>query len=860
MQMEKAVKPGTPIQRVTFHEITKKAVKAAFEHAHTIDSNLVDAQQTRRVLDRLVGYQISPLLWDKVRRGLSAGRVQTVALRLIVEREHEIAAFKPTEYWNIEAVLAPAGGGQEFVARFIGTNGQAARVADVFYAGKWIANALPDGATTEKVVAELERAAWSVRNVERKETRQFARPPYTTSKLQQDGARVLGFNVRRTMGVAQRLYEGIELGAEGTVGLITYMRTDSTRMSPDAVTAIREYVAQRFGKNFMPDDANTFRTKSDAQDAHEAIRPTDVALTPEKLRKYLSDEQFKLYQLIWERAVASQMAPAVFDQTTVEIDAKSAETYNFRSSGRVLKFAGYLSFQEERRKQAVVRAAQIAADEGEEISEEDAEDLRLPDLNDGQGLAKQRVEAKQKATQPPPRYNEASLVKTLEEKGIGRPSTYASIINTIQDREYVKKIARKFVPTEVGVVVTDLLVKNFPYIFKYEYTAQLESELDAVEEGREKWTDLLKGFYSYFEKELHEAAHTMEEIKRMERPTTEKCERCGAPLVLKWGKFGSFFSCSNYSKAKPITVSATAWKKHPKNVVKKITEAFSFPVTVKTLTGHDVNFTKQVEAAAGLTAAIEEAFPQGKKVVAEGFSCGFTKENVADKPDLTAPGANEAEQEEEFCDNCGRQMVLKNGPFGPFMSCPGYNEDPPCRTIRKLTQKVQQKPPVVLDEKCPKCGKPLLKREGQYGEFIACSGFPKCKYVKQNLLDVKCPLCGGDVAERKARTGNTFYGCTNYPKCSFTSNQKLLDQKCPKCGSPYLLELVNKEGVFLVCPNNTDALPKRRPKKGAAAAEKKPAKACSYEKRTGDAPPPPEPKKLTVPDPETVRPLAETTA
>jgi len=860
IQMDKAVRPGTPIQRVTFHEITKKAVQAAFSHAHAIDTNLVDAQQTRRVLDRLVGYQISPLLWDKVRRGLSAGRVQTVALRLIVEREHEIAAFKPTEYWNIEAMLTPAGGGQEFTARFIGANGQPARVEDVFYAGKWIANALPDGATTEKVMAELERAAWHVKTVERKETRQFARPPYTTSKLQQDGARILGFNVRRTMGVAQRLYEGIELGAEGTVGLITYMRTDSTRMSPDAVVAIREYVGKRFGASYLPDDANTFRTKSDAQDAHEAIRPTDVELAPEKVRRYLSDEQFKLYQMIWERAVTSQMAPAVFDQTTVEIDAKATATYNFRASGRVLKFAGHLSFQEERRKQQVAKAAAAAVDEGDEESSEEAEDLRLPELSDGQGLDKQRVEAKQKATQPPPRYNEASLVKTLEEKGIGRPSTYASIINTIQDREYVKKIARKFVPTEIGVVVTDLLVKNFPYIFKYEYTAQLESELDAVEEGREKWTDLLNGFYGYFEKELHDAANTMEDIKRKERPTDEICERCGAQLVLKWGKFGSFFSCTNFAKIKPMTVSATAWKKHPKNVVKKIAEAFSYPVTVKTVTGHDENFSKQVEAVSGVTAAIEEAFPKGKKVVVEGFSCGFTKENFADKPDLSAPGANEAEQEEEFCDNCGRQMVLKNGPWGPFMSCPGYSDDPPCKTIRKLTQKVQQKPPVVLEEKCPKCGKPLLQREGQYGEFIACSGFPKCKYVKQNLLDVKCPLCGGDVAERKARKGNTFYGCTNYPKCGFTSNQKLIDQKCPKCSSPYLVELVNKEGVFLVCPNNTDALPKRRSKKGAAAVEEKKAKACGYEKRVGDAPAPTEEKKLERPNPEKVRPVAETTA
>ncbi len=762
IQLEPGMKKGATIQRVTFNEITKKAVNEAFRHAREVDQNLVDAQQTRRVLDRLVGYQISPLLWDKVKRGLSAGRVQTVALRLIVEREREINAFQPVEYWNIDAVLAPAGNAQEFTARLVAIKGEPIRVAngkDAEGKEQFLAGALPAKERVDAVVAQLEKATWSVKSVEKKERRQNPRAPYTTSKLQQDAAGRLGFNVRRTMGVAQRLYEGVEIGSEGTVGLITYMRTDSTRMSADAVQEMRSYITSKIGAPYLAVTENVYKSKKDAQDAHEAIRPTDVNLTPDKARKYLSDEQFRLYKLIWERAVTSQMSPAVFDQTTVEIDAKADVIYNFRTTGSVLKFAGYLWFDEEAKKAKAERDARAAAAAVDGEEPEDPEDARLPELADGQALDQKKIDAQQKFTQPPPRYNEASLVKTLEEKGIGRPSTYASIINTIQERDYVKKQKARLVPTEIGMVVTELLVKNFPYIFKLEYTAQLEGELDAVEEGDEKWTDLLNAFYDHFEEELLVAETKMEDIKRMEEKTAEVCDKCGAPLVMKWGKFGSFYSCSNFSKAKPITIAAGPWKKTPKTALKKVKAAFSYPMTVKAVTGDVTDFSKEVADEKTLIAAIEEALVisqgQGRKTVVEGFSCDFTKENFAAKPDLSDPASADAEQEEEFCDNCGRVMVLKNGPWGPFMSCPGYNEDPPCKTIRKLTQKVQQKPPVVLEEKCPKCSKPLLQREGQYGEFIACSGFPKCKYIKQNLLDVPCPKCGGDIAERKARTGNS---------------------------------------------------------------------------------------------------------
>ena len=837
MQLLPVMKDKSKLRRVTFNEITQKAVKAAFAHSRDIDENLVDAQQTRRVLDRLVGYQVSPLLWEKVRRGLSAGRVQTVALRLIVEREQEINDFKPVEYWNIDAQLKTAKS-EEFTAKFVGVDGVAARVSNgVDAEGKeqFLSSALPDGEAVAEVVAELERAKWSVRGVEKKERRANPTAPYITSKLQQDAASKLGFNVRRTMGVAQRLYEGVEIGKEGTVGLITYMRTDSTRVSPDAIAEAREFIA-KLGKKYLPEKANEFAGKrqAQAQDAHEAIRPTRVDFTPESIRASLSEEQYKLYKLVWQKFVSSQMTPAIFDQTMVDITAKAERTYDFRVTGSVLKFDGF-----------------------QRVWEGGSEDTILPELTVAQTLEKIAVNSEQKFTQPPPRFNEASLVKTLEERGIGRPSTYASIINTIQDRDYVKKIDKKFVPTEIGTVVTGLLVKNFPYIFDLLYTAKLESELDAVEDGQEKWTDLLNGFYDYFEEELVVAAREMEDIKRMEQATNEICDKCGSPLYLKWGKFGSFYSCSNFSRLKPITVSAGPWKKDAKAVTKKIVTALKFPMTVKAANGHVTEFSQEVSDAGEMAAAIELAQAAGKKVTVEQVSCDFTKENFAAKPDLSAPGADEV-PEEEFCDNCGRVMVLKNGPWGPFMSCPGYSEDPPCKTIRKLTQKVQQKPPVVLDEMCPKCGKPLLQRDGQYGEFIACSGYPKCKYVKQELLEVPCPKCGGDVAVRKTKRGDTFYGCVNYPKCDFSSNQKMVNEVCPKCDSAYLLELSNAKGVFLVCPNNREALPKRRPKKGAKVAEPTTPE-CGFQKKIGP-PAAAEVPVLKMPDPEKTRAVVESVA
>ena len=700
----KKKKNGLEIRRVTFNEITQRAVKEAFEHARDIDRNLVDAQQTRRVLDRLVGYQVSPLLWDKVRRGLSAGRVQTVALRLIVDREREIKAFQKQEYWTIDAHLS-AGKGPSFDARLIGRGDEKIEV--------------PNQEEADKITAFLKESDWLVRSVEKKERRRNAAAPFTTSKLQQDSARKLRFSVKRTMMLAQRLYEGVELGDEGLVGLITYMRTDSTRVSNDALAEVREYIPQHFGKEYLPETANFYKSKQKgAQEAHEAIRPTSVMRHPDEIQKYLKEDEFKVYKLIWQRFVASQMNPAIFDQTTVDIDAsKGNESYRFRVTGSVMKFDGFLKVYEESK-------------EGKD-EEDEALKHKLPALNEGQKLTLKELKPEQHFTEPPPRYNEASLVKELEERGIGRPSTYATILSTILERQYVTKTGGKFVPTEIGLVVTDLLVENFKDIFDPAYTAKLEEELDDIEDGKEKWTDALKEFYKKFERDLNYAGKHMQNLKAMEKPTDEKCERCGSPLVIKWGKHGSFFACSSYDKTDPN-------------------------------------------------------------------SCTFTKENPIDLPDLDSADMQETAQE-EYCENCGRPMVLKRGRFGQFMACTGY---PDCKTTRRLDQG-KKVPDVPLDEKCPECGRNMLLRHGRYGEFISCSGYPDCKYVKQNFIGMKCPECkDGELVEKRARRrGNTFYGCSRYPKCKFTSANKPVAEACPECKHEYLVQKFLKSGPVLACPN-----------------------------------------------------------
>src|SRR5712691_3404470 len=501
--VKKAVAKGKPviarknIFRVMFNEITPRAIRAAFEHPGEINENLVDAQQARRVLDRLVGYKISPLLWDKVRRGLSAGRVQTVALRLIVEREREIRSFTPVEYWTLHAQLAAAEP-PSFEAKLAKHKGEEIEVHTQ--------------AEADAIIAAVEKARWQISEVTQKEKRRHAQPPFTTSKLQQAAYNRLRYTAKRTMALAQRLYEGVELGEEGSVALITYMRTDSVSVSSDALAQVRELIPERFGSSYLPEKANYYKSKKDAQEAHEAVRPTDVSRAPEDVRKYLDDDVFKLYQLIWQRFVASQMVPAVFDQTTIDI---SAGDYTFRATGSVQKFDGYLR---------VYQTPASIADREDDEKDDEGEGRALPQVAEGQILRLDKIRPDQHFTEPPPRFNDATLVKELEEDGIGRPSTYASIISTIVEREYVTKNQGRFSPTMLGERVSMLLIKSFEDIFDVTFTARLEEELDEIEEGKLPWREAVKEFWEKFVIDLDKAGDEMLSYKAG-IPTGKKCEK-----------------------------------------------------------------------------------------------------------------------------------------------------------------------------------------------------------------------------------------------------------------------------------------------------------------------------------------------
>jgi len=513
-------------KRIELHEITKAAALAALKDSHHIDMDRVNAQQARRILDRLVGYKISPLLWAKVRGGLSAGRVQSVAVRLIVTREREIAAFIPKEYWSVTALLARAQ--------------DAGGTSDVTFAAELVAHGgkkleLRTQAETDTALRALEGAGYRVGSIKKREVRRNAPAPFTTSTLQQEASRKLKMRVRRAMQVAQALYEGVDLGAsEGTVGLITYMRTDSTRISDQARDAAREFIVAEYGEAFHSGRAHAVR--EGAQDAHEAIRPTTVLHTPERLAGHLKREELRLYTLIWERFVASQMSQALFDQTVVDV---AAGEYGFRATGTIMRFPGFTRVY----------------DEGKDEESTAKGRVRLPELEENEDLDCRKLEPKQHFTEPPPRYSEAALVKALEENGIGRPSTYSTIVETIQARGYVTQQERRFVPTEIGTAVNDLLVENFPRILNLAFTAQMEGDLDKVAEGQEDWVTLLRRFYGPFSSELEEAEKRLPRLELRDEPTDEICPKCGRPMVIKTGRFGRFISCTGYPEcktAKPI--------------------------------------------------------------------------------------------------------------------------------------------------------------------------------------------------------------------------------------------------------------------------------------------------------------------
>ena len=642
-------KAGIPIRRVVFHEITKDAIIDAVRNPRDISLDLVDAQQARSILDYLVGFNLSPFLWKKIRYGLSAGRVQSVALRLICEREKEIQAFKEQEFWTIDASLQNDGK-QGFQARLVEAEGKKLGKFDV-----------PDETAAGRLVEVLSGNSYRVEKVTRSERKRSPSPPFTTSTLQQEAARKLGFSAKKTMATAQKLYEGIDVG-EGSVGLITYMRTDSVVLSNQALTEAREVIQGLYGKEYTLEKPRFFKNKAkNAQEAHEAIRPTYISKTPAEVKKFLSADQFRLYELIWKRTVACQMADAQLDQTSVDIGA--GKGYRFRAAGTVIRFAGFMKLYIE----------------GVDDESEEKEGV-LPPLNEGDSLTLVNLKPEQHFTQPPPRYTEATLVKTLEEYGIGRPSTYASIMNTLLERKYARLDKKRFFPEDVGMVVNDLLTNHFTQYVDYNFTAHLEEELDQVSRGDKQWKPLLHEF---------------------------------------WGPFSTLL--------------------------------------------------KQ-------------------------------KEGEVNKSDLTT------EAIDETCPECKRQLVVKLGKRGRFIACSGYQEG--CTYTRNLDQgeKKEVAEPVISEETCEKCGKPMLIKEGRFGKYLACSGYPDCKniqpLVKPKSTGITCPECGsGELIEKKSRYGKMFYSCNRYPQCKFALWDPPVPGPCPSCGFPLLVKKVyKKQGEFLKCP------------------------------------------------------------
>ncbi len=638
---------GIPIEqtrRITFNELTKTAIKNSIKEPRNIDMELVNSQQARRILDRIVGYKLSPFLWKTVRSGLSAGRVQSVAARIIVEREREIRAFVPEEYWTVDAALANRKG-ERLTAHFYGIGGERTELKDQRSADR-VAEAASGG---EFTVASVKRAV---------RTRNPA-PPFTTSTMQQEASRKLGFQSQRIMKVAQELYEGINLGSAngGVQGLITYMRTDSLRISSEASDAAREHIRSKYGEDYCPASPRVYRSKANAQDAHEAIRPSNLRFEPDAIRKQLTPDQYKLYKLIWSRFIASQMASAELDTVSAELEAGGCL---FRASGSVVRFQGFMAVY----------------DYSEEGDEGEPKKARLPELTEGEKLICEKLLPEQHFTEPPARYNEGSLVKFLEEKGIGRPSTFATIITTIISRGYVEREGKSLKPTPLGELTTDIMMKYFPEIVDYAFTAQMEDELDSIASGETDMKTVLESFYDGFEKELIDA------------------------------------------------------------------------------------------------------------------------ENTVTKEEIIVP----EQQTDILCDKCGARMVVKQGRYGKFAACPNY---PDCRNTKPIDKdgKVVEKeetPPEKTGELCELCGGEMLKRHGRYGDFIACSNYPRCKNTRQILkpIGVACPKCGGQIVVRTGKNRSVFYSCEKHPDCDFVSWDIPTSELCPRCGR---MLYVKKGKKLLVC-------------------------------------------------------------
>ena len=693
------------VGRLFFNEITKKAVLDALKEERNIDQNMVDAQQARRVLDRLVGYKLSPLLWDKVRRGLSAGRVQSVALKLVCDREDAIDRFVSEEYWHLFARLAGSVP-PEFDAQVVKRGTSALKVTNETEA--------------KTVVADLEQATFAVKTLATKERKKQAPPPFITSKLQQ-AAR---FPVKKTMMIAQQLYEGIELPGEGAVGLITYMRTDSTRVTDQAIVDVRAHIDAKHGADFVPEKPRQFKTKSDAQDAHEAIRPTSMAYDPETVRPHLSRDQYSLYRLIWNRFVGSQMSPALFDDTTLEVEAGD---YLLRTKGSVQKFAGWLTLYQ-------ADAELGSADEAGSAGDAAVSRSLLPQVAVGDTLELCKFDPQQKFTQPPPRFSEATLVKELEENGIGRPSTYASIIGVLQTREYTEKVEGRFRPTRLGRLVIELLAKSFDDILAVDYTRGLEEQLDKIEEGSADYRTMLAGFYDKFSSDLGAAAEAMPNIKGEGLPSDEVCDKCSSPMVVKVGRFGVFLACSSY----PDCTNTREIEQAEQPVADEEPDACE-------------NCGRPMVMKRGRF---------GQFLACSGYpECKTTRKLIETKGGLTA--AKPDQLLDEKCPKCASNLVVKQGRFGEFTACSNY---PSCRYVKLKSTGVA----------CPKDGGDVVERKSKRGRnFYGCANYPDCDFVLWNRpLPEVCPTCGSPYLVEKVTKRSGHQVLCNAEGCDYSRTEE----------------------------------------------------------------------------------------
>ncbi len=656
--------------RVEFNEISQKAVQKGLSHPREINLNLVDAQQARRVLDRLVGYKVSPVLCKKIQSNLSAGRVQSVTLRLIVEREREIRAFKPEEYWPFWSIVKS-------------DSGMNVKLSLATLNKKKLT--LKSKEEVDKTIDALQGRDYVVTKVKKTVTKSHAPAPFITSSMQQDALNKLGMTLQQTSSAAQALYEGVDIPGEGKIALITYIRTDSTRVSPDAIAAAREFISEKFGSDYVPEKPNYYASKKSAQDAHEAIRPITLTRTPESLKDVLNKYHYKLYKLIYERFMASQMSEAKYNSVSVEV---TAGDYGFNVNGKTPLFKGYTA----------VYSAYV-----DESKEDDEQNTKLPEMNEGDVLSLIEHKYEQKFTKPPTRYTEASLVKLMEEKGIGRPATYVPTVTLLGTRHYIEKDGKYLVPTKLGEEVTDMLVRYFPDIMDVKFTANMEEKLDDIEYGGKVWQNVVGEFYDGFEDKIAAANGDSFSLKAADEVSNVKCDKCGAFMVIRNGKFGKFLACPNYPKCKN---------------------------------------TKPIEVLTG-----GEAKPQTD---GDSFSLRPSSGSVAPEEQSTPEATG------EVCEKCGRPMVLRKGRYGNFLACSGY---PECKNIRNLTGTKSETDGDY--GKCPKCGKPLKK-----------------------------------IVTRKA----TFYGCTGYPDCSFTSFDPVAEEKCPECGA-YTVVKELKNGKFIKCSN-----------------------------------------------------------